>query len=492
MAVGEAACHTGTFSRLGGSVFVRYAGSMKTSQESQRALPTVSHRFPDGTLIELVYDPEMKKTQLAVGGPREPDLHDTYALPDGTRLKPFSASNNLIKHQVLLLASRPEPYGTLADLVQRIDAYLHRYVDVGDAFRTLASYYILLTWVYDAFNELPYLRLRGDYGSGKTRALFVIGSLCHKAFFASGASTISPIFHMLDTFRGTLIFDEADFRFSDEKAELVKIFNNGNVRGFPVLRTAVTPKKEFEPRAFNVFGPKIVAMRRSYEDEALESRFFTEEMGRKALRTDIPISLPDSQRQEALALRNALLWYRFAMLPLLFAHEALVDPTVSPRLNQILVPLLSIIEDEQDREVIRHLVEGQDVVRQAPRRESLEGVLLQVLSECFESKEVLSVSVGALTARLIDRVGETENRPLTTRYVGYLLRARLGMETVRRQGKYLVFRSALDRLALPEERDPEIVDSDSEGAVSGLSSDEPVSQADAHSSGSVVPASASG
>jgi hypothetical protein len=67
--------------------------------------------------------------------------------------------------------------------------------------------------VYDAFNEFPYLRFRGDYGTGKSRALIVVGSLCYKAYFASGASTVAPIFHTLDLFRGTLILDEADFRF---------------------------------------------------------------------------------------------------------------------------------------------------------------------------------------------------------------------------------------------------------------------------------------
>ena len=36
-------------------------------------------------------------------------------------------------------------------------------------------------------------------------------------------SQFRPIFHTLDAFKGTLIFDEADFRFSDEKAEIVKI-----------------------------------------------------------------------------------------------------------------------------------------------------------------------------------------------------------------------------------------------------------------------------
>jgi hypothetical protein len=110
------------------------------------------------------------------------------------------------------------------------------------------------------------LRLRGDFGSGKTRALLTIGSLCYKAFFASGASTVSPIFHTLNAFRGTLIFDEADFRFSDERAEIVKILNNGNVRGLPILRTMMNRQREFNPQAFQVFGPKIVATRSSYED----------------------------------------------------------------------------------------------------------------------------------------------------------------------------------------------------------------------------------
>src|SRR5204863_8860180 len=104
-------------------------------------------------------------------------------------------------------------------------------------FLQVASFYLLFTWVYDDFNELPYLRLRGDPGCGKTRFLLTVGSLCYKPIFASGASTVSPLFRLLDAIRGTLIIDEGDFRFSDEKAEIVKILNNGNARGFPVLRS---------------------------------------------------------------------------------------------------------------------------------------------------------------------------------------------------------------------------------------------------------------
>ena len=41
-------------------------------------------------------------------------------------------------------------------------------------------------------------------------------------------------------------------------AEIVKILNNGNIRGVPVLRTMVSNTREYNPKAFQVFGPKIV------------------------------------------------------------------------------------------------------------------------------------------------------------------------------------------------------------------------------------------
>lgn len=412
---------------------------MKTAQNNNNGIPTVSRRLPDGRLIELIYDRAKKQTHFAIGAGTQITVEDEYVLPDGTRLVPYSGNNNLIRHEVLLLAQEPQSYGTVADLVSQIDTYLNRYVDLDDDFRTLASYYVLLTWVYEAFNEIPYLRLRGEYGSGKTRALLVIGSLCSKVFFASGASTISPIFHTLDTFRGTLVFDEADFRFSDEKAELVKIFNNGTVRGFPVLRTAITQKKEFEPRAFNVFGPKVVAMRKAFEDPALESRFFTEEMGRRPLRTDIPINLPESQKAGALTLRNQLLAYRFAVLPNLRVDESLVDPSLSPRLNQILVPLLSLVDDPDVREELRSLaISWEQPGSSASGSQNVEPTLLRLLATKFSDTERTNVSVGELVTQLTQSLGASISRPLTHRYVGHILRRRFGLMTYKSHGIYVV------------------------------------------------------
>src|SRR5205085_1032150 len=151
------------------------------------------------------------------------------------RLVPYSPTNNLVKHGVVLFASEPDEYGDEAALMLRVREFLRRHVDISPEFETVAAAYVLFTWVYDAFHEVPYVRVRGGYGSGKTRFLLTVGSLCRLPIFASAASTVSPIFRLLDSFRGTLILDEGDFRYSDEKSEIVKILNNGNAKGFQVL-----------------------------------------------------------------------------------------------------------------------------------------------------------------------------------------------------------------------------------------------------------------
>ena len=401
-------------------------------------MPTASAVLDDGTIVEMVFRPDLRRTLFAIYSAGRWTLQDLVDLGPDAKLVPFSANNNLIKNEVVLLPSEPRIYGSEAQLVADIRAFIHRYVDFGESFENVATHYVLLTWLYDAFNELPYLRLRGDYGSGKTRALLMIGSLCYKGFFASGASTVSPIFHTLDAFRGTLIFDEADFRFSDERAEIVKILNNGNVRGLPVLRTMMNRQREFNPQAFQVFGPKIVATRGSYDDKALESRFLTEEMGSRKLRSDIPINLPDSFKEEARELRNKLLLYRFHRRHEVKLDQSLVDPKIEPRLNQILLPLMSVVADDTLRSELRSM--GQEAQRNivADRGLLIEAQVLEILAELMSSPERPVVPVSDIVTGLVGRYGGEYDRPITNRWVGSVLRKRLNIRTYKSHGVYVV------------------------------------------------------
>lgn len=264
--------------------------------------------IPGKGLYEQLYDSNEGVTQLAYWKNNCLQVQPSFQIGGKEKIIPYGPGNPLLKHNIILFPNDIEEYNSTEELISEIRSFIHRYVDVTEAFELVSTYYILLSWIYDTFAVLPYLRICGDYGHGKTRFLQTVGNLCYKPTFSSGASTVAPIFHILDQIGGTLILDEGDFRFSNEKADIAKILNSGNAKGFPVLRCEKVNQGEFVPKAYQVFGPKIITSRNNYEDMALESRFITEEVGWQKIRDDIPLTLPGSFHIEALKLRNKLLF----------------------------------------------------------------------------------------------------------------------------------------------------------------------------------------
>lgn len=407
--------------------------------------PTVSRVLPDGRLVELLHDPQAHATALAVAdADGAVTVKATVELASGERLVPYAADNNLIAAGCVLLPSEPGPGMTQAALLAEIRAFLHRYVDLSPVFEEIAAHYVLLSWVYDVFNDLPYLRLRGDYGTGKTRALMAIGSLCYKPFFASGASTVSPIFHVLDAFAGTLVLDEADFRFSDATAPLSKILNNGNTAGLPVLRTMTNRHRELNPRAFKVYGPKLVAMRHSFSDRALESRFLTEETGQRSLRQDIPIQSPPALAEEARTLRNALLTWRLTHRGTVRTDPSRAAADVEPRLNQTTLSLLSLMDDPAARARVHAELARAQIRIQTERAGSSDGVLVRILAELFATRDRVPVSA---IAEAYNAADETPQRsPVSPRWVGWRLREGLKLSTAKSNGVFVVPASEGDKV----------------------------------------------
>jgi hypothetical protein len=403
--------------------------------KASRFVPTCSTILDDGTVVEMVHRRKERQTRYVVY--RNGSVRESPAInAEGRRLVPFSGANNLLTHDVVLFASEPAEYGSTEALLFKVRDFIHRYCDVSDGFEEIASHYVLFSWIYDAFNEVPYLRVRGDFGTGKSRFLLTVGSICYKPIFASGASTVSPLFRILDACRGTLVMDEGDFRFSDERAEIVKILNNGNARGFPVLRSESTPQKEYDPRAFHVFGPKIVATRGLFSDRALESRCITEEMERRPPRPDIPLNLPPAFADEALALRNQLLMFRFRNVTEHRIVDASALRSIEPRIAQIFAPLLATIEDEATKERVIALARRYSEKLVAERSLSLEAELLSAIRGLFDSGLVLSIK--AIADKFSEEHGAEYRKPVTPRWIGGVLRSRLSLVPVKSHGTFVI------------------------------------------------------
>jgi len=242
----------------------------------------------------------------------------------------------------------------------------------------------------------------------------------YRGFFASGASTVSPIFHTLDNFGGTLVLDEADLRFSDKSADLVKILNNGTVKGMPVLRSVQNRNKEFNPAAFRVYGPKIVAMRGTFKDRALESRFLTEDMGGRTLQEHIPIQLPDSLGSDALSLRNRLLHFRLTNLFSIHADPNRAVAGIDPRLNQMGLSLLSLIDDRNLRDEVAEYLRHRAREMAVERTNTTEARAISAVSDALSESKRPYVPIHEIAARA--NASATKRERLSVRDVGRILR----------------------------------------------------------------------
>jgi hypothetical protein len=386
--------------------------------------------LPDGTVGEMVVNSDDERSFMIVANGSVRKAYQ-YETPKATYLP----TNDLLVGEVVHFAKTATPYDSQALLFQDIQSFIHRYLELPADFEEIASLYVLLTWVYEFAPSIPYLRVIGDWGTGKTRFLQVAGAVCFRPIFASGATTPAPIFRILEQFRGTLVLDEADFRDSAAWAEMVKLLNNGYRPGMPVLRADKENGKWF-PRSYQVFGPKLLSTRYPFRDEALESRCLTAEM-LPLTRDDIPRVLPPSFDNEVSDLRAKLLTFRLANLTRLkgktFGNE-LLEPNLQPRLQEILIPLKAMLNGDQGMvEALAGFVHRLQDNLYSRRQESSNGKVLAAIIELHaegadltsqniadrivqkeeDAADLNADKVGRITKRLgfiKDRVGKDRQR----------------------------------------------------------------------------------
>jgi len=117
-----------------------------------------------------------------------------------------------------------------------------------------------------------------------------------------------------------------------------------------------------------------------------------------------------SYKEEGLRIRNKLLLFRFRNLNKRKPTEKLVDRSIEPRLNQIFVPLLSIIEDPGAVNDLRELA----------RRYNRE--------------------------MIADRHGSDYEKKITSKWIGSVIRKKLNLKTQKTRDGYIIPSSELTKL----------------------------------------------
>ncbi len=395
-----------------------------------KMIPVSFKRLEDGTLLEEIYSGG--EFGFVVFKDGKVEYTDSYKVSERETFVPVRIQPVVVG--ALKLPEEAAEYGDDNKLIEEVRSFIHSYVELDEFGELLATYYVFFSWVYDKFSEVPFLRFWGDYGTGKSRALKTVGGLCYKVAIFAASSSIPSLFRTAQVFRSSIYIDEADFSVSDLWADIIKFLNSRMDKTSYIWRTEESTKDGYKPYAFCLFGPTLLGTRRKFKDEALESRCITIQM-KERKRKEIPLNLPDEFYQEQQTLRNKLLLWRLRNY-----HNITIKPDVEiegvePRINQVAIPLLSIIKDSSAKRKLSHFLRNYQQEIRETRSGSQKAEVLIAIDKVFQQIEKMKTEGMVLSSkeekaehlsyrRIVEEFNEDKDdkEHLREQRLGYLLK----------------------------------------------------------------------
>lgn len=185
----------------------------------------------------------------------------TYMSLDGNNT--YCSIEGITASQTILNGESPDNFSNIlsaksmrSDLIETLNFYFQGSVYLSDQREfTLLSVYTIMTYMTSFFDRIPYLRITGQKGTGKTTLLTELNALVHNPKMCSNISP-AAIFRITDSENPTLIIDEAEQLENRTMANdsVFQILNSGYEKNGKVIRYS-----EGETKEFSTFCPKIIA-----------------------------------------------------------------------------------------------------------------------------------------------------------------------------------------------------------------------------------------
>lgn len=343
----------------------------------------------NGWIVEYLYNREKHTTQLAWRDPSGNIASGDSVSIDGIKYKPEPAEDTF-KERGILFPSKLGELKKAGELAALIELYLNSvYILPNELTAKIISYWVLVTWLYDCFNALPYLRAIGASGAGKSELLYRVGLVSYRLLMAGGADTVSTLFRSVEHFRPTVLFDEGDIEKSDAANEVVKFFNFGAMKGHPIWRAEESidenGKKSYKSKMYPTYCPKMIGMRKDFKDDAVGNRCITfkiQERGmRELMARNISLEVDEDIHQRAQGIRNLMMRWRLEhWQPEIKINKAYYEMDISARLNQITGALMMVAQDDE------------------PLREEIKGFMREYYLEMTQNKSM------TIIARVIEAI----------------------------------------------------------------------------------------
>lgn len=204
-------------------------------------------------------------TSLAAMSPLEYDrIRLEKAKELGVQAKTLDAQVKKLRNQKAdannLLFPEIEPFPdpiNLALLLDEISEIICRFVILDAKQADTAALWIAHTYLIDIIDISPIAIINApEKACAKTLFQTLLARMAYRPMPAANAS-VSALFRAVELWKPTILFDEADTFFRENK-ELQGLINAGYKRGGYVLRSESTGES-FEPRMFSVYSAKSIA-----------------------------------------------------------------------------------------------------------------------------------------------------------------------------------------------------------------------------------------
>jgi uncharacterized protein (DUF983 family) len=234
-------------------------------------------------------------------------------LPPKGDVSDWLAAGHTVGELLQLVAQTPEWHPpqppSLAEILDAIRAFVRQYVVLTDEQADAVTLWVAHTWVTDATDVTPYLRVNSaTKRCGKTRLAEVISCLARNPRFTTCIST-AALFRLAHKYAGhmTLIVDEIEGTLSgkEKSTELTALLNAGWQRGLTVPRVERSRQGEFVVREFETFCPKVLVGLGRLAD-TVEDRAIHITLQRKKPNESVCDFYLQDAREEAKPIREAL------------------------------------------------------------------------------------------------------------------------------------------------------------------------------------------
>jgi hypothetical protein len=434
--------------------FPQSALELKSIEATETAVVLRETEFlilPDGRMIDLIKDHDHGILKFLVwdDGKMHVARHVDH---QGLRLVVPSLDATVISALRLPTVTKPCP--PIRELFFQIRNVLETYVEITAEAAFLVAAFILSTWFADRFWIVPYLSICGLPESGKTTLLRILHCLCRRGIHAAAITRAS--IYRLSQVRPTLLIDEAEFTGDRTSRDLQCLLRGGNRQGARVLANG---------KAFENFGPKVLASRVSSNDAALNSRTINITMVPSD--RDMPPLGPEEENELSDTLQGTLQTFRFSHYAKIAASQDVRFLSFPRRLRDMARALAAgLLGDNELLESLARALESQVQFSKFDRFSEPEWVVMLAVFGLyhFGASNGYVHGVTDEVNRILHENGERHS--YTPKMVGRILNTSLGFSTHRRGEGYSFDLLAAGRQIHRQAKAMGLTRSDTENSIS--------------------------